>query len=98
MPAPDFAKAAVARMDPAAGRPITAALAETLRTMTGVNVPEDAFDLTKIPGHLLMTFQVKDEDGSVVAEGKELGALQRQLAPKAAEAAAETAPNSSAPA
>ncbi|WP_233163406.1 ATP-dependent RNA helicase HrpA [Glycomyces salinus] len=92
VPAPDFAKAAVARMEPSAGRPMTAALAETLRTMTGVNVPEDAFDLTKIPGHLLMTFQVKDEDGSVVAEGKELGALQRQLAPKAAEAAAEAAP------
>ncbi|MCH7232400.1 ATP-dependent RNA helicase HrpA [Glycomyces sp. L485] len=92
VPAPDFAKAAVARMEPSDGRPMTAALAEMLRAMTGVNVPEDAFDLTKIPGHLLVTFQVKDEDGSVLAEGKELGALQRQLAPKTQEAAAETAP------
>ncbi|WP_460540905.1 ATP-dependent RNA helicase HrpA [Glycomyces halotolerans] len=97
VPAPDFASAAVARMDPPEpgrppGRPMTAALAETLRAMTGVNVPEDAFDLTKIPGHLLMTFQVKDEDGSVLAEGKELGALQRQLAPKTREAAADAAP------
>ncbi|HEU5127379.1 MAG TPA: ATP-dependent RNA helicase HrpA [Glycomyces sp.] len=92
VPAPDFAKAAVARMDAAVPRPMTAALADTLRTMTGVNVPEDAFDLTKIPGHLLMTFQVKDEDGTVLAQGKELGALQRQLAPKTQEAAAEAAP------
>ncbi|WP_460497180.1 ATP-dependent RNA helicase HrpA [Glycomyces tarimensis] len=93
VPAPDFARAAVARMEPAEGRPMTAALAETLRVMTGVNVPEDAFDLTKIPGHLLITFQVKDEDGSVLAEGKELGALQRQLAPKVQAAAAEAAPD-----
>ena len=92
VPAPDFARAAVARMDPSEGRPMTAALADMLRAMTGVKVPEDAFDLTKVPGHLLMTFQVKDEDGSVVAEGKELGALQRQLAPQAQEAAAEAAP------
>ncbi|THV39462.1 ATP-dependent RNA helicase HrpA [Glycomyces buryatensis] len=92
VPAPDFARAAVARMSPEDGRPMTAALAETLRTMTGVHVPEDAFDLTKIPGHLLITFQIKDEDGSVLAQGKELGALQRQLAPKAAEAASEAAP------
>jgi ATP-dependent helicase HrpA len=66
-----------------------AALADTLKSMTNVHVPEDAFDLTKVPGHLLMTFQVKDEEGQVLAEGKELGALQRQLAPKTQEAAAE---------
>jgi ATP-dependent helicase HrpA len=89
VPAPDFARAAVARMAPAPGRPMMAALADTLKSMTNVHVPEDAFDLTKVPGHLLMTFQVKDEEGQVLAEGKELGALQRQLAPKTQEAAAE---------
>ncbi|MFC3495120.1 ATP-dependent RNA helicase HrpA [Glycomyces rhizosphaerae] len=89
VPAPDFAKAAVARMAPAPGRPMMAALADTLKSMTQVHVPEDAFDLTKVPGHLLVTFQVKDEEGTVLAEGKELGALKRQLAPKAQEAASE---------
>ncbi|THV31219.1 ATP-dependent RNA helicase HrpA [Glycomyces paridis] len=89
VPAPDFARAAVARMAPVAGRPMMAALADTLKSMTSVHVPEDAFDLAKVPGHLLVTFQVKDEDGKIVAEGKELGALQRQLAPKTREAAAE---------
>ncbi|HEX2144959.1 MAG TPA: ATP-dependent RNA helicase HrpA [Glycomyces sp.] len=90
VPAPDFAKAAVARMAPAPGRPMMAALADTLKAMTNVHVPGDAFDLTKVPGHLLITFQIKDEEGTVLAEGKELGALQRQLAPKTQEAAAET--------
>jgi ATP-dependent helicase HrpA len=89
VPAPDFARAAVARMAPAPGRPMMAALADTLKSMTNVHVPADAFDLTKIPGHLLVTFQVKDEEGKVLAEGKELGALQRQLAPKTQEAASE---------
>jgi len=89
VPAPDFARAAVARMAPVAGRPMMASLADVLKSMTGVYVPADAFDLTKIPGHLLVTFQVKDEDGAILAQGKELGALQRQLAPKTQEAAAE---------
>lgn len=92
VPAPDFAAAAVARMDPDSGKPVTAMLAHTLKSMTGVLVPEDAFDVSKIPGHLQLTYQIVDEGGDVVASGKELGALQRQLAPKASEAAAEAAP------
>ncbi|MFC4334375.1 ATP-dependent RNA helicase HrpA [Salininema proteolyticum] len=92
VPAPDFAKAAVARMDDSDPRPFTAVLAEVLRSMTGVAVPEDAFDESKLPGHLQLTFRVRDTDEKIVAEGKELNALQRQLAPKTTEAAQESAP------
>ena len=42
-----------------------------------------------MPDHLRITFRVEDESGAVVAEGKDLAAVQRQLAPQAREAVAE---------
>ncbi len=42
-------------------------------------VPREAWDLTKVPDHLRPTFRVVAEDGSVVAQGKDLVALKEQL-------------------
>ncbi|WP_025272065.1 ATP-dependent RNA helicase HrpA [Haloglycomyces albus] len=92
VPVPDFAKAAVARMTVSDDRPFSASLAETLRSMTGITVPEDSFDISKIPGHLQITFRIVDQDGRRVAAGKDLAALQTQLAPKTEEVAVEATP------
>ena len=46
-----------------------------------MRVPADAFDLDKLPPHLRITFRVMDGE-KVVATGKDLAALQRQLRPK----------------
>jgi ATP-dependent helicase HrpA len=51
-----------------------------LQRRTGVLVPLDAFDLAKLPTHLRVTFAVEDEHGTTVARGKDLAALQEQLA------------------
>jgi ATP-dependent helicase HrpA len=53
---------------------------ELLR-LRGVRVPPDAFDLDKLPPHLRLNFRVLD-GSKVVASGKDLAALQRQLRPK----------------
>jgi ATP-dependent helicase HrpA len=45
-----------------------------------VLVPLDAFDLTKLSPHLRVTFAIEDEHGNEVARGKDLAALQEQLA------------------
>ena len=58
---------------------------------TGVVVPRDAWDWAKVPDHLRPTFRVVDEDGGVVAQGKDLEALKAPLRPKFAEAMAEAA-------
>ncbi|MGH3641976.1 MAG: DUF3418 domain-containing protein, partial [Mycobacterium sp.] len=47
---------------------------------TGVLVPIDAFDFGKLPDHLRVTFAVESDDGSVLARGKDLVALQEKLA------------------
>jgi ATP-dependent helicase HrpA len=57
------------------------ALSRVLFRLRGAAIPPDAFDLDKLPSHLRMTFRIVD-DGRVLASGKDLAALQRQLRPK----------------
>ncbi|MDG4766654.1 ATP-dependent RNA helicase HrpA [Solwaraspora sp. WMMD406] len=92
VPVPDFARAALAAITPGA-EPMLAALARQLRRMTGVLVPHDAWDLTKLPAHLRVTFRVVDADGKPVAEGKDLAALRRQLTTEVREVVAAAAPD-----
>ncbi|ORV64304.1 ATP-dependent RNA helicase HrpA [Mycobacterium europaeum] len=87
VPAPDTARAVLAGIDPA-GEPLLEALQRELRRRTGVLVPLDAFDLDKLPAHLRVTFAVESADGSEIARGKNLDALQQRLAAPARRAVA----------
>jgi ATP-dependent helicase HrpA len=82
VPAPDLAREILATFDgavPAAD--IRETLARELLRLRGVRVPIDEFDLDKLPPHLRITFRVMDGE-KVVAAGKDLAALKRQLRPK----------------
>jgi ATP-dependent helicase HrpA len=77
VPAPDVARAVLARLEP--GRePLVEALARELRRVSGQDVPITAFDWTKVPAHLRTTFRVTD-GAKTVAQGKDLEQLQRRL-------------------
>lgn len=89
VPAPDTARAVLARIDPGK-EPLLEALQRELRRGTGVVVPIDAFDLDKLPAHLRVTFAVESADGTEVARGKDLQALQERLAAPARQAVART--------
>jgi ATP-dependent RNA helicase HrpA len=89
VPAPDTARAVLASIEP--GRePLLEALQRELHRRTGVLVPISAFDMGKLPAHLRVTFAVEAADGSEVARGKDLEALQNQLAGSARRAVAAT--------
>ena len=60
-----------------------------MRRRTGVLVPIDAFDLSKLPAHLRVTFAVETADGTEVARGKDLAGLQERLAAPVQRAVAE---------
>lgn len=60
-------------------RPLLASLSDKLRRMSGVTIPEDAWDATQLPDYLRMRFVIEDEQGNVVADGRDLVALQQQL-------------------
>ena len=68
---------------------LTDELGERLRRLTGVVVDHRDWAPDKVPDHLRITFRIEDESGAAVAEGKDLAALRRELAPAARDAVAE---------
>jgi ATP-dependent helicase HrpA len=93
VPAPNVARAFLAAVPPGQ-ESITAALSRHLRAMTGVHVPEDAWDWSKVPDHLRPAFRVIDDAGELVAEGKDLDALKAPLRPSFEAAMASAAEES----
>jgi ATP-dependent helicase HrpA len=82
VPAPNIAREILAKLDGAVpDGDIRDVMSRELLRLRGVQVPPDAFGLDRLPPHLRLTFRVLDGD-KVVAAGKDLAALQRQLRPK----------------
>ncbi len=81
VPAPDFARAFIESLDAAArAKPLAQALANQLARVTGVAVDAAAFDAVELPEHLRMRYVVSDERGRVIADGRDLGAIQAHWA------------------
>ncbi len=80
VPAPDTAREVVSRLGPPSGD-LRDAVARELRALRGVDVPRDAWDLSRLPPHLRITVRVTEGD-HVLAEGKDVAALQRELRPR----------------
>ena len=78
VPAPDFARAALARIEHRQG-PLIPALAEALRAMTGTEIPLDAWRPETLEPHLVMRFRILDPEGNEQASGRDLPALKAQL-------------------
>ena len=79
VPAPDTARAILDDLNPGSGSLLTEIQRE-LRRRSGVVVPVEAFDLSKVPDHLRVTFAVETTDGTEMARGKDLAGLQDRLA------------------
>jgi ATP-dependent helicase HrpA len=80
VPAPDTARAVLADLGDPAGD-LLDALSGALGLLAGVPVPRSAFDLSRLPPHLRVTYRVLD-GGKVAAAGKDLAGLRRQLRPR----------------
>jgi ATP-dependent helicase HrpA len=88
-PPTTFATRVLPRIDP--GEPLLDALERELRRETGVTVAREAWELDKLPPHLRPTFAVQDAAGDVLAAGKDLAALRKQLSPQVRQAVSATA-------
>ncbi len=93
VPAPDVARRFLEAVPPGE-ETLLEALARYLRSLAGVHVPPEAWDLTKVPDHLRPTFRVVDTDGHEVARGKDLDALKEPLRPAFDRAVQEAAEES----
>ncbi len=80
VPAPQTARAVLARLGDPSGD-LLAALSAELSRVAGTPVPADAWDLSRLPAHLRVTFQVTD-GGQVLASGKDLAGLRAELRPR----------------
>jgi len=77
-PAPDLARTVASRLAP--GTPLLDALEHELRRETGVGVPRDAWHPERLPDHLRLRYEVRDDRGAVVGADRDLAGLQRRLA------------------
>ena len=89
VPVPEFARAAAAALTPSRltlhASPLTDSLTDFLTRTTGQAIPRDAWRPEALPPHLTMNFRVLDADNRVLAEGRDLPALRRQLGGQASE-------------
>ncbi|NMN94101.1 ATP-dependent RNA helicase HrpA [Antrihabitans stalactiti] len=90
VPAPDFARAALAAVRPRS-EPLVNAIARELTRLAGSPIAPADFDVAALPDHVRMTFAAIDASGKIVGSSKDLTALRRQLATEVATAVARAA-------
>lgn len=79
VPAPDYARKVLDRVAPRT-EPLLDALERELTAMTSVPVAREAWDPSRLPAHLRITFRVVDEKRRTLGEGTDLDELKRRLA------------------
>ncbi len=84
VPVPDFATALLDSLPPTGD--LKAAVSAKLHRMTGVKIPREAWNLAAVPDHLRLQIRLVDDEGQVVAEGRDLTALRQPLAAQARQA------------
>ncbi|WP_371189604.1 ATP-dependent RNA helicase HrpA [Thalassotalea maritima] len=78
VPAPNYAKACFDAISSDMGE-LSAALTKHLLRMSGVRIAEGSFDLQGLEPHLQMNFKILSNKGKLLAQGRDLTALQEQL-------------------
>ncbi len=77
VPIPDFAARLAERLTPA-DRPLVQALGEAIKDISGIQVPEDAWDPAAIPEHLRIKVRLIDDAGRELATGPDPARLKRE--------------------
>ncbi|MCP5159506.1 MAG: ATP-dependent RNA helicase HrpA [Gammaproteobacteria bacterium] len=78
VPVPNYVQALLEAIEPGE-RSLTGAMAEQLQRMTGVWIPEDAWNPDALPLHLRMRFQIVDSEDRALVVGRDWAAIQQQL-------------------
>ncbi len=82
VPVPNFADACLQALAPT-DESLLESLQKQLLRMSGVKITSMDWDLSKLTPHMLMNFKVVDENGKIVAMGRDLMLLQQNLKDKA---------------
>jgi ATP-dependent helicase HrpA len=90
VPVAEHARDFVAKAGPSDG-PLLQVLAKQMSAVADVHISPDDFDWAKVPEYLRPTFAVLGDDGQVLARGKVVADLYRQLRPQMSRALLEAA-------
>ena len=82
VPAPDYADKVVDGLE-YDGRGLATVLAEKLFRLSGVKVPQDAFNSSTIDRHLNLNLRIIDETGTVLGRGRDIKLLIEKFAGEA---------------
>jgi len=82
VPLADFARAALESMDYGTGS-LHARLAEELSRIGGLEIAPADFQIERVPDHLRFNVRVLGDDGQIMAESRDLEALQEDLGERA---------------
>jgi len=78
VPVPNYVRALLEAIEPGE-QSLTGAMTEQLQRITGVAIPEEAWNPDAVPDHLQMRFRVVDIDDQELAVGRDWAAIQAQL-------------------
>lgn len=78
VPTPNYAQACLENMNDSQGN-LVDAFAKQLLRMTGVRLPDDVWQSVELPAHLIMNFQVVNDKGKLLQQGRDLNQLKAQL-------------------
>ncbi|KZN31716.1 RNA helicase [Pseudoalteromonas luteoviolacea CPMOR-2] len=90
VPAPNYADAVLASIEPLQGGLLEALTTRLLR-MTGIKVQEQDWDLSALENHLKMQFEIVDDNGKVLSHGFDLNALKEKLQGKVSQTLSKVA-------
>ena len=79
VPAPEYADKVVEGLE-YDGRELATVLAERLFRLSGVKVPQDAFNASVIDRHLKLNLRIVDETGKILGRGRDINTLIKKFA------------------
>jgi len=83
VPVPDYAERCLQAM-PVSEAPLVQVLGATLKQLTGIHIPEDAWQPDQLPDYLRLRIRLLDQDGRTeLAVSRDLAALQQEFAGRA---------------
>lgn len=85
VPAPEFARA-FSEAEAPRDESLATVLAAFLKRVTGIELDAAAFDVSALPAHLLMRFDLRDERRRSIAQGRDLDELRARFGSRARDA------------
>ena len=84
VPAPKFADACIEAINDRTA-PLLYSVSQQLTKISGINIPDNAWQLDSLEPHFFMRFDIRDQHNKSLAQGRDLISIQKSLSKKVSE-------------